>query len=183
MKPLKDADKDKFAKLAALSTTNSSSSSSTSQRPVRLSYLVPASCVQQRKQQAAAEATRGGAADTSVSNGDSYGGSNGGSSWCTAHNVLLASVLKAFGALAGRQGLPHDVSVAVDMRNKLPSQTLQLINHIDPHNTQQQQQQEQEPELGRLVGNFFASAIAEDCVPESCSTAELAQALHAAVNR
>jgi hypothetical protein len=34
-----------------------------------------------------------------------------------------------------------------------------------------------------VVGNFFASAIAEDCVAQQCSRAQLAQALHAAVHR
>jgi hypothetical protein len=33
------------------------------------------------------------------------------------------------------------------------------------------------------VGNFFASAIAEDCMAQQCSRAQLAQALHAAVHR
>jgi hypothetical protein len=179
LKPLEDADKDMFAKLAALTSTTSTSSSSGSQRPVRLSYHVPLHRIQQLKQKAAAEVTHGRAG---VING-----SNGGASWCTAHNVLLASVLTAFGSLAGRQGLPHDVSVAVDMRGRVPSQTLQLVHHMDTYNTrqqgQQQGQQQQEPQLDCLVGNFFASAIAEDCVPDKSSRAKLAQALHAAVNR
>jgi hypothetical protein len=33
------------------------------------------------------------------------------------------------------------------------------------------------------VGNFFASAIAEDCLVQECSRAQLVQALHAAVHR
>lgn len=151
LKPLKQADTDTFTKLAALSS--SSDGGGSSQRPVRLSYHVPPARVQQLKQQLLAEAAAS---------------SSGG--WCTAHNALLASVLKAFGSFPGRQGLPHDVSVAADMRCRLPEEQVQLLG--------QQQQQ-----LQTAVGNFFASAIAEACVAQQCSRAQLAQALHAAVHR
>jgi hypothetical protein len=165
LKPLTQTDRDMFAKLAALSSNDGSSGSS--QRPVRLSYFVPQGRVQQLKQQLSAEA----AGDAGSSNGSS---SSAGGGWCSAHNVLLAAVVQAFIGLPGRQGLPHDVSTAADMRSRLPVQQVQLG---------EQEQQQLAQDLQCAVGNFFASAIAEDCVAQQCSNSELALALHSAVSR
>jgi hypothetical protein len=163
LKPLTQTDKDMFAKLAALSSNDGTSGSSP--RPLRLCYFVPRGRVQQRKQQLSAEA-----AGDAGSNG-----SSAGSGWCSAHNVLLASVVQAFIGLPGRQGLPHDVSIAADMRSRLPVQQLQ--------SQQRQERQQLVQDLQCAVGNFFASAIAEDCVAQQCSKSQLAMTLHAAVRR
>jgi hypothetical protein len=191
LKPLQQEDTEKFAKLAAIGTQTEkdahgagsngvdgssgsnadgssgsncgdtdNSSSSSSQRPVRLSYQVSLERIKQLKQQLLAKAA------------PSSSSSNGSSRWCTTHNALLVSVLAAFGRLPSRQGLVHDVSIAADMRDRLPAAQLQLLG------PQEQQQ------LGIAIGNFFASAIAEDCcLSGGSSRAQLAQALHAAVNR
>jgi hypothetical protein len=163
---------------------------------VCVSYLAPASRIQQLQEQLQAEAAAETAATTAAppaacagssshTGGDgSSSSSNSGARWCTAHNALLASVLRAFSQLPGCAGLPHDVSVAVDMRRRVPcalaaAPAAAPACAADPHHHQRQQQQP----LERAVGNFFASAIAEDCDLQQHSRAQMAQALHAAVQR
>jgi hypothetical protein len=85
---------------------------------------------------------------------------------CSSHNVLLAKVVQLFSSLPGRPGVPQDVSVAVDMRGRLLQQAA----------VEQQQ-------LRNAVGNFFASAIAQNVVAETMSFGQLVLSLAQAIKR
>jgi hypothetical protein len=170
------ADTALFEQLAQLSSSSScgrdgcdgdtGGSSSSSGQPQRLAYHVLPERIQQLKLAAQADIAAV-AADSSTSVHDHSSSSRA----CTSHNVLLARLLQAFCSLPGRSGLPHDVAVSIDMRGKLPLQQQQYLS-------EREQQQ-----LGAAFGNFFASAIMEDVMPEKCSLGELAMQLRAAVER
>lgn len=142
-----------FRRLAEISSGSSSSSST----PTRLTYHVLPERIRQLKADALAAAVSGQ-------------GALADQSWCSTHNVLLARLLQAFVTLPGRQDLLHDVSIAVDMRQRVPHQYLQ---HLDLR---------QQRVLQHSIGNFFASAIYEGCNgADGLSDWQLAQHLYSAV--
>ena len=170
LKLLEPRDAEVFAKLAELSTSTSSSGGGGSGRPKRLTYHVLPARILQLKQEAAAAVTR---TDNSSSSGSTGTATRQDPSRVfTSHNVLLAAVVRVFCSLPGRAGVPHDVGIAADMRGRVP-----------PQYCQQQQQKEEQRKLAGAVGNFFCSAILEDCVAQEYSLGELVQRLHDALHR
>lgn len=127
-KLLEPQDEQMFSKLAAISSSSTGA-------PRRLTYHVDPERIQQLKAEAAAAGSAAPGVVTLTQ------------PWCSTHNIILARVLQAFTILPLRQQMLHDVSVAVDMRKRVPEKYL----------SGKQQQ------LQRSIGNFFASAIYEGC--------------------
>lgn len=86
----------------------------------------------------------------------------------------VCHILQVFASLQGRPGLPHDVAITADMRARCPAASLQGAP---------QQLLQRLGQLKGAVGNFFASAMLEDCEVERWSLGQIAQQLYAAVQR
>jgi hypothetical protein len=137
-------------------------------QPKRLTYQVSSARIQQLKQEAAAMGHLSSSSSRTDGEGTSF--QQGPGRIFTTHNVLLAAVVKVFCGLPGRAGVPHDIGIAADMRGRVPSQYCQ-------------HQEQQQRHLAAAVGNFFCSAILEDCVPEGVTNGKLVQQLHDALHR
>ncbi|KAF8055398.1 IFT57 [Scenedesmus sp. PABB004] len=158
LKRLEPADEARFTALAGLGSDGDDGGGAGAGAPVRLSFHAGPAAIARLKRDAAAEAR---APPPGVD----------ARRVLTAHNLLLGAVARAFCGLPGRAGLPHDVAVTADMRGRLPAAALAAAPPGAAAG------------LPSCVGNMFASAIAEDCLPGERSPAAMAGALAAAVAR